>query len=255
MSDNYVIDSNSLYECSVKYFQENLFDNSLEKILNFSETIEYSNPYLDTYRANFTNSNGSKESQAMISIFLGSYLQTSLTTSFARTITSFLISNFDGEQYKQSGIVKIKSALQGEEYICLIKTGPNNSNSSSPGRDKKRLEDAMNFFEVSKSSVGYLFPLIPEEGKRILGDRHAKYLDIADAVWIGGDFWRHVTGVDEADKIMIKSFEVAAENSLKNFKKKIRKDHNLSSRNLYNLLIEVSQREENLEIFKKSRNL
>lgn len=231
------------------FFSKNLFTPALDKIDRFENVINSSNPYLDRYRASFAQSTGSDQSKSILSLFLSSYLQSSLTTAFAESIMKYLIQYFEAERFKKQGIVKIFSKKEDLEYICKLKTGPNNINSSTPINDIARLNDAQNLWGITNHSIGFIFPHSPQVGEEILGRAKDKYIKASKKIWIGKDFWWQITGEEFAYKTILDAVNEGAEKSIDKFK-----DDASNGKELYNFLVEKSKESININFYNISRN-
>lgn len=176
-------------------------------------------------------------------------MQRSLTTAFAESIMKYLIQYFEAERFKKQGIVKIFSKKEGLEYICKLKTGPSNINSSTPATDIKRLNDAQTVWDIANHSIGFIFPHSPQVGEEILGVAKDKYICASKKIWIGKDFWWQITGEEFAYKIILDAVNEGAEKSINKFKSDA-----LNGKELYNFLVEKSNESRNISFYDISRN-
>lgn len=171
------------------------------------------NPFLFKYLANFLRGNGNPESMAE-ALILPRVLGSSITTTFGMKIQKLIGELFEGFGSTTSGIdIEFIDAIDGRKKYCQIKSGPNTINHDDVQTIFGHFDGIINLARTNNLNVGFqdlMVGIIYGEKQDL--SSHYKSIDQRFPVFIGKDFWHHLTGKEDFYYDLIDAFgEVALE--------------------------------------------
>lgn len=180
-----------------KFFQEELFKTHLEVGCKEATKLKsYKiNPFLVKYLACFLDGNDSPASLAK-ALILPRILGTSINTSFGKQTQKMINTLFAGFGSVVQGIdIEFTDAKDGRKKYCQVKSGPNTINKDDVKTISDHFKGVRNLARTNNLEVGLNDLVVgvlygtPEE----LSDNYKK-LGKEYPVYIGKDFWEHLTG-------------------------------------------------------------
>lgn len=171
------------------------------------------NPFLYKYLANFLKGNADPRSIAEALVY-PRLLGSSINTSFGMRIQSLINHLFEGFGSTTPGVdIEFIDAIDGRKKYCQLKSGPNTINHHDVETIKGHFKGTINLARTNGLNiathdmiVGIIY------GERDELSSHYLRLDADYPVYIGQDFWHHITGKEDFYLDLINVFgEVALE--------------------------------------------
>lgn len=153
------------------------------------------NPFLYKYLANFLRGNGSAKSIAEALVY-PRLLGSSINTSFGMRIQALISHLFDGFGSAIPGIdIEFVDALDGRRKYCQLKAGPNTINHHDVETVISHFKATINLARTNNLNIApqdMIVGIIYGEPSEL--SSHYQRLDKSFPVYIGQDFWHHLTG-------------------------------------------------------------
>ena len=206
---------NKILEDAKNFFRERIAESHIKNTSKLADITEFNiNPFLNTYLSHFAFGNSTPESIAK-SLIYPRALGTSITTTFGTQIQYFC--NEVLKKYVSgsttSGIdIEFTDAVDGRHKYCQVKAGPQTINKDDVTTIKNHFKSARNLgrtndvkIKADDCFVGILYGTHD--------DLSANYKKIEDdySVYIGQEFWYHVTGDSAFYYDLIDAFGEVAE--------------------------------------------
>jgi len=206
-----------IIESGKQYFREIIIPNHLKGLAKLKLKNFKINPFLVNYLAAFLCGNTEPQSLAKALVY-PRILGTSISTSFGQNIQVFIssLAQVAGSASGIDGIdIEFEDALDGRKKYCQCKAGPQTINKDDIAtilghfkhlHNKARL-DRLNV-QIDDMIVGVLYG----EGDEL--SDHYKIINSHYPVYIGTEFWEHLTGDAHFYHRLAKAFgEVVEEDS------------------------------------------
>ncbi|RNL52781.1 PmeII family type II restriction endonuclease [Pedobacter jejuensis] len=180
-----------------EFFKNKIVDSHINGgALRASRLSDYNiNPFLYKYLANFLRGNSSSKSIAEALVY-PRLLGSSINTSFGMRIQSLIGHLFDGFGSPVPGIdIEFMDALDGRRKYCQLKAGPNTINHHDVETVINHFKGTINLARTNNLNIApqdMIVGIIYGEKKEL--SSHYQRLDKSFPVYIGEDFWYHLTG-------------------------------------------------------------
>lgn len=213
------IDETKLLEIAEHYF-ENMVKKHITKTKKLATLSEFQiNPFLHKYLSKFVSGESDSEKMAKALLY-PRILGSSITTSLGNTLQKFCVHKYTdlgrslAEGSAVDGIdIEFIDAIDGQKKYCQLKAGPNTINKSQgeviEGRFKKLLQTAKANGNRTLSSQDCVVGILYGTGDSI--NNFYKHItnDEMYTVYVGADFWEHLTGYKDFYQRLIDTFTKA----------------------------------------------
>lgn len=182
------------------FFKEKIVDAHVNiGALKASKLKEYNiNPFLYKYLANFLKGNADPRSIAEALVY-PRLLGSSINTSFGMRVQSLINYLFEGFASTTPGVdIEFIDAIDGRRKYCQLKSGPNTINHHDVETIKGHFKGTIRLARTNGLNIAthdMIVGVIYGEKDELSG--HYTRLDKDYPVYIGQDFWHHLTGKED----------------------------------------------------------
>jgi hypothetical protein len=203
-----------IIENAQTFFREEIAESHKQNTEKLRHLKEFNlNPFLDKYKANFLTGDNSAISMAKALVY-PRILGTSINTTFGTKLQKFCSSVLEGYASTTTGIdIEFIDTIDGRRKYCQIKAGPNTINKDDVKTIDDHFQGIKKLARTNNLSIGLndlvvgVFYGQPEELST-----HYKRIEQTYPVYVGKDFWYHLTGDENFYKVLTDAIgDVASE--------------------------------------------
>ncbi|KGL50252.1 PmeII family type II restriction endonuclease [Porphyromonas cangingivalis] len=182
------------------FFRKELFETHIDNSYTKASLLKsYNvNPFLIKYLACFLEGNDSPQSIAKALVY-PRVLGTSINTSFGNKTQKMINTLFSGFGSTTQGIdIEFIDAIDGRKKYCQVKAGPNTINKDDVKTISDHFQSVKNLARTNNLDVG-INDLVVGVLYGKIEDLSANYKKLNENfnVYIGKDFWLHLTGDED----------------------------------------------------------
>lgn len=194
---------------SKEWFKKSIMDQHQSNTQKLTSIKEFNvNPFLASYLAYFLEGNAKPESIAKALIYPRA-LGTSINTTFGTGIQKFTTEVLSSFASTTSGMdIEFEDAIDGSHKYCQLKAGPNTINKDDVETIAQHFKSVKNLARTNSLKIGIddlIVGVIYGSSDELSGHykRLSKEYDIP--VYVGKDFWYHLTGEENFYYELIKA--------------------------------------------------
>ncbi len=196
------------------YFKENIIDNHIRNTKALSLESFKPNPFLQLYLAEFAFGDISATSQAKALIY-PRVLGTSITTTFGNAMQGFCHNVLPSYASTTSGMdIEFIDCIDGNKKYCQLKAGPSTINSKDVDPILRDFKNAKNLARTNGLRIpddDFIVGII--YGTKSQLGPHYKKIQESYPVYIGEEFWTHLTGDSTFYSDLIKTMKSLVDES------------------------------------------
>lgn len=180
------------------FFRDEIAASHSQNIRKLRSLTEFKiNPFLDTYNANILTGNSDSISKAKALVY-PRVLGTSINTTFGNKFQKFCSQILEGYASTTSGIdIEFIDKIDGRRKYCQLKAGPDTINKDDVSTINNHFQSIRNLARTNNSTIGItdlVIGILYGEHNQINGNY--KSLEQNYIVYVGKEFWYHLTGDD-----------------------------------------------------------
>lgn len=210
-----------ILEKSKEWFKTSIMEQHKENTRKLKSIEKFNvNPFLASYLAHFLTGNAKPESIAKALIY-PRVLGTSINTTFGTGIQKFTTEVLASFASTTSGMdIEFEDALDGSHKYCQLKAGPNTINKDDVETIAQHFKSAKNLARTNSLKIGIddlVVGVIYGSQEELSGHYKRLTKDYDIPVFVGKDFWYHLTGDENFYYDLIKAIDsVVSESNFKN---------------------------------------
>lgn len=204
----------SILKKSKDFFKEEIVESHIKNTIKLNNINKFNiNPFIHRYLAQFAFGNSDPKSLAKVLIY-PRVLGTSINTTFGNKMQAYCGKVLSGNGSLVDGMdIEFIDCIDGKKKYCQIKAGPQTINKDDVTTIINHFSSAIRLSRTNNlniSSENCMVGVIYGEQKDL--SNNYKKIDHYYPVYIGKEFWLHLTG-DEGfyDKLILSFVEVAEE--------------------------------------------
>lgn len=203
-----------ILEAAKEFFITRIIANHSEKTAKLIKESSFNiNPFTWKYLAKFAFGDTSPESLAKALIY-PRVLGTSFATSFGTEMQYFTVDVLSGYASTTQGIdIEFVDALDGRHKYCQLKSGPTTINKDDVATIEDHFKGVKNLARTNGLNIGFndcIVGVVYGEEKQL--SANYKKIKADYPVFVGKEFWQHLTGDENFYHELIEAFEDVAEN-------------------------------------------
>lgn len=190
------------------FFRETIVANHVKNVQKLSSLAAFKyNPFLLDYLANFYSGNSSAESMARVLVYARA-LGTSINTSFGQNLQSFIGNVLGAFGTAVPGLdIEFVDQIDHRKKYCQIKLGPETINKDDIQTIIGHFRGAKNLARTNNLDIGINDLVVGVMyGEKEELNAHYNSIIKEHPVFVGKDFWHHLTGDENFYFEMIEAF-------------------------------------------------